>query len=215
MKIALHGYGKMGKEVHQAALEKGHDVVVGLENVSDVLIDFTGPNAVVETAKALKNKPIPWVLGTTGWDLDHVLPLVQEGNIPLLYGPNFSLGVAIFSRLAKHGAKMMAGEFVFSGVETHHTEKKDVPSGTAKKLMGEIEGLSFESIRKEGECGTHALLFDGACDQIEIVHRAKNRKGFAMGAVLAAEWLFGKEGIYTFDDYVEEMWRLPERLQPL
>lgn len=215
MKIGLHGYGKMGREVHQIALEKGHQVVIGRENPSDILIDFTGPDAVIKTAKALKNKGVPWVLGTTGWDCDKVLPIVEEGKIPLLYGPNFSLGVALFSRLANVAAKMMEGEFVLSGVEKHHTEKKDAPSGTAKKLMKEIEGLTFESIRKEGECGTHALFFDSLSDQIELVHRAKNRRGFATGAVLAAEWLIGKKGIYTFDDYVEEMWHLPEPLQLL
>ncbi|MCP5506544.1 MAG: dihydrodipicolinate reductase [Chlamydiales bacterium] len=214
MKIGLIGYGKMGKAVEVVALEKGHTVSIGISFEVDVLIDFTEPSAVLETAEALRGKGIPWVVGTTGWSAREVLPIAEEGNIPLLYGPNFSIGVAIYSRLARLGAKMMAEEFSMRGVETHHSEKKDTPSGTARKLMNEIDGLIFDSVREGDHFGIHELIFESKEDQIELVHRAKNRKGFAKGAVVAAEWMIGKEGIYTFDAILEEMWN-QKSLQPL
>lgn len=214
MKIGLIGYGKMGKAVEEVALQQGHAVSIGISSAVDVLIDFTEPSAVAETAEALNGKGIPWVVGTTGWNPDVIFPLVKEGNIPFLWGPNFSIGMAIYARLARMGAEMVSKAYTVRGVETHHREKKDAPSGTARKLMNEIEGLTFDSVRDGDHFGIHELVFESKEDQIELVHRAKNRKGFAKGAVLAAEWMIGKEGIYSFDAILEEMWN-QKSLQPL
>ncbi len=217
MKVGIIGYGKMGKAVERLALEMGHSVSVGLDSHVDVFIDFTEPAAVIETALALKLRKTPWVIGTTGWNQEEVLQVAQEGEIPLLYGPNFSIGMAFFFYLAKMGAKVMGASFAKSGIDTHHAEKKDAPSGTALKLMKEIPGLSFESIRKGDQVGTHQLFFDNLEDQIELTHRAKNRDGFARGAILGGKWLIGKKGIYIFDDYMEEKFscHFQERLLPL
>lgn len=206
MKIGLIGYGKMGKAVEAVALERGHTVSIGISSEADVFIDFTEPTAVAQTAKTLSGMGTPWIVGTTGWNLKEVLPLVEKGKTPFLYGPNFSIGMALFSQLAKRGTEMISDDFSLRGVEVHHKEKKDVPSGTARKLMQEIKGLTFDSIREGEYFGIHEVVFESAEDQIELVHRAKSRKGFAKGAVLAAEWMIGREGIYTFDDYLEEMW---------
>jgi|JI10StandDraft_1071094.scaffolds.fasta_scaffold05092_7 4-hydroxy-tetrahydrodipicolinate reductase len=206
MKIGLIGYGKMGKAVQVVAKERGDVISVGISSDVDALIDFTEPAAVVKTAKALEGKGIPWIVGTTGWSIEEVLPIVKRGDIPFLYGPNFSIGMALFSRLVKKGADMISQDFTLKGIETHHKEKKDTPSGTARKLMEEIEGLSFESIREGDYFGIHEVIFESDEDQIEVIHRAKNRKGFAKGALLAAQWMIGRKGIYTFDDYLEDMW---------
>lgn len=206
MKIGLIGYGKMGKAVQVVAKERGDVISVGISSDVDALIDFTEPAAVVKTAEALEGKGIPWIVGTTGWSIEEVLPIVKRGDIPFLYGPNFSIGMALFSRLVKKGADMISQDFTLKGIETHHKEKKDTPSGTARKLMEEIEGLSFESIREGDYFGIHEVIFESDEDQIEVIHRAKNRKGFAKGALLAAQWMIGRKGIYTFDDYLEDMW---------
>lgn len=214
MKIGLIGYGKMGKAVEVVAIERGHTVSIGISSDADVFIDFSEPTAVAQTAEALSGKGTPWVVGTTGWNQAEVLSIAQEGNIPILYGPNFSIGMALFSHLAKRGAEMISEDFSKRGVEKHHKEKKDTPSGTACKLMQEIKGLTFDSIREGEYFGIHEMIFESEEDQIELIHRAKSRKGFAKGAVLAAEWIIGKEGIFTFDDYLEEMWN-QKSLQPL
>lgn len=206
MKIGLIGYGKMGKAVEKLACARGDTVLLGISSPVDVFIDFTGPTAVLTTAEALKNRGIPWVLGTTGWDPDQVFPVVKQGNIPFLYGPNFSMGMAIYSRLVQVGARLITKDFSMHGVETHHKEKKDAPSGTARKLMQDIEGLCFESIREGDHLGRHAVIFESAEDKIELVHSAKSRKGFAQGALCAAEWMIKKKGIYTFDEYLETLW---------
>lgn len=206
MKIGLIGYGKMGKAVQAVAKERGDIVSVGISPDVDVLIDFTEPAAVVKTAEALEGKEIPWIVGTTGWPMEEVLPIVKRRHIPLLYGPNFSIGMALFSRLVKKGSEMISEDFTLKGIEIHHKEKKDTPSGTARRLMEEIEGLSFESIREGEHFGTHEVIFESDEDQMTLIHRAKNRKGFAKGALLAAEWMIGRKGIYTFDDYLEDVW---------
>lgn len=204
MKIALIGYGKMGRAVHEIARERGHECSLIYHPDADVCIDFTEPGAVRGTLELLTPAKTPWVLGTTGWSQEEVLPLVREREIPLLYGPNFSFGIALFRRLVRTSAALMGERYRVSGTEIHHTEKKDAPSGTALKLMEDISGLSFDSIRENGEVGTHQITFDSEEDQIELTHQAKSRMGYAKGAVLAAEWLAEKEGVFTFDDYIEE-----------
>ncbi|MCP5504384.1 MAG: dihydrodipicolinate reductase [Chlamydiales bacterium] len=215
MKIGILGYGKMGKAVERLAQDLGHETSVGLDSTVDVIIDFTEPNAVKETARALSKTQTPWVLGTTGWKKEEVLKIVQENEIPLLCGPNFSLGMAFFSRLAKMAGALTGDFYDKTGIDIHHAEKKDAPSGTALKLMEEVPGLTFESIRSGHHVGIHQVIFDSQEDTIEITHRAKSRDGFAKGAILGAEWLIEKKGIYTFDDFFEERfsWHFQEPLQ--
>ncbi len=215
MKIGIIGYGKMGKAIEKLSQEMGHEVFIGINSKADVFIDFTEPEAVKETALLLPKTP--WVLGTTGWNKEEVLKIVKEKGIPFLYAPNFSIGMAFFSRLAKYGSALMKEGYSRSGIDTHHQDKKDAPSGTALKLMEEVSDLSFTSIRSGQHVGVHQLIFDSLEDTIEMTHRAKNRNGFAKGAILAAEWLIGREGIYTLDDFINERFLCPlqEPLQPL
>ncbi|MCB1106761.1 MAG: hypothetical protein KDK76_01535 [Chlamydiia bacterium] len=206
MKIALIGYGKMGKAVKELSQKSGHTCVVGLDPSADVSIDFSSGEGVKKTALSIQT---PWVLGTTGWSREEVLSIAQERNLHLLYAPNFSFGVALFRRMAKIGKTLLKG-FELEGCEIHHEEKKDAPSGTALKLMEEISGLTFTSVRQGKELGTHQLLFKGSDEEIELTHRAKDRTLFAQGALLGAKWLLGKErGIYTFDDLIEEEFPCP------
>ncbi|QVL54989.1 MAG: dihydrodipicolinate reductase [Simkaniaceae bacterium] len=200
MKIALIGYGKMGKAVNDLSRAMGHTCSNEFVSDADVCIDFSAGRAVKKTALSIE---IPWVLGTTGWSKSETLPIVEEREIPLLYASNFSIGMAFFRKMAKLGENLFKG-YAIEGVEIHHTEKKDAPSGTALKLMEEIEGLKFKSIRNGNEVGTHQIIFRSIEESVELTHRAHDRKVFARGAILAAEWLMGKKGIYTFDDYIEE-----------
>jgi len=200
MKIALIGYGKMGKAVKELSRVMGHTCSSELVSDADVCIDFSVGGAVKKTALSIN---IPWVLGTTGWRKDEILPIIEERKISLLYASNFSIGMALFRKMAKLGERLFE-EYEIEGVEIHHSKKKDAPSGTALKLMEEIEGLKFTSIRKGEEVGTHQIMFRSPEESVELTHRAYDRKVFARGAILGAEWLVGKKGIYTFDNYIEE-----------
>ena len=219
MKIGLVGYGKMGKAVEMLALKLGHAVCVGIDSEIDVAIDFSKKESVRTTAQSLCARKIPWVLGTTGWEEEKqaVLEFVQKERIPLLYGPNFSIGMAFFSRLAKIAALLMKDSHAKAGIEMHHAKKKDAPSGTALELMDAIPGLSFQSLRLGSFVGTHQLIFDSSEDVIEMTHRAKSREIFARGALLGAEWLIKKGGIHRFDDFIEERFacHFQGQLQPL
>jgi 4-hydroxy-tetrahydrodipicolinate reductase len=228
MKIALLGYGKMGKVIENIALQRGHEIVLkkkssdtynGLED-ADVAIDFSVPDAAVGNISACLNSNIPVVSGTTGW-LEHyhdMAQLCEEQNGAFIYGSNFSLGVNIFFELNSHLAKMMAtlNQYKVSIEEVHHTQKLDAPSGTAITLAKDIinnsdyagwaignpkEGDIFiDAKRVEGVPGTHTVTYNSEVDAIEIKHTAHNREGFALGAVIAAEWLVGKQGIYSMKD---------------
>jgi 4-hydroxy-tetrahydrodipicolinate reductase len=228
MRIALLGYGKMGKVIETIALQRGHEIVLrkkstdtynGLED-ADVAIDFSIPDAAVGNISACLNGNIPVVSGTTGW-LEHyhdMAQLCEEQNGAFIYGSNFSLGVNIFFELNSHLAKMMAtlNQYKVSIEEVHHTQKLDAPSGTAITLAKDIinnsdyagwaignpkEGDIFiDAKRVEGVPGTHTVIYNSDVDAIEIKHTAHNREGFALGAVIAAEWLVGKQGIYSMKD---------------
>jgi 4-hydroxy-tetrahydrodipicolinate reductase len=228
MKIALLGYGRMGNVIETIALQRGHEIVLkkkssdtynGLED-ADVAIDFSVPDAAVGNISACLNSNIPVVSGTTGW-LEHyhdMAQLCEEQNGAFIYGSNFSLGVNIFFELNSHLAKMMAtlNQYKVSIEEVHHTQKLDAPSGTAITLAKDIinnsdyagwaignpkEGDIFiDAKRVEGVPGTHTVTYDSEVDAIEIKHTAHNREGFALGAVIAAEWLVGKQGIYSMKD---------------
>ncbi|WP_339887957.1 4-hydroxy-tetrahydrodipicolinate reductase [uncultured Flavobacterium sp.] len=228
MKIALLGYGKMGKVIEKIALERGHSIVLkkssansfeGLKN-ADVAIDFSVPDsAVSHISECLKNN-IPVISGTTGWleNYDKVVELCKTNNGSFIYGSNFSLGVNIFFELNNYLAKMMSNlkQYNVSMEEIHHTQKLDAPSGTAISLAkGVIENSDYtnwtlenpknneihiDAKRIENVPGTHSVFYDSEVDQIEIKHTAHNREGFALGSVIAAEWLIGKKGVFTMKD---------------
>lgn len=228
MKIALLGYGKMGKVIERIALERGHEIVLrkssqdsfeGLAN-ADVAIDFSVPDSAVRNISECFATNTPVVCGTTGWleKYNEIVALCKAKNGAFIYGSNFSLGVNIFFELNDYLAKMMANlnQYKASMEEIHHTQKLDAPSGTAISLAeGIIENSNYESWtldepkdnqihieakRIENIPGTHSIFYDSEVDQIEIKHTAHNREGFALGAVIAAEWLKDKEGIFTMKD---------------
>ena len=228
MKIALLGYGKMGKVIERIALERGHEIVLkkdhdssfeGLEN-ADVAIDFSVPDSAVENISECFNKDIPVISGTTGWLADYpkMVELCNAKNGSFIYGSNFSLGVNVFFELNEYLAKMMANlkQYKVSMEEIHHTQKLDAPSGTAITLAeGVIKHTDYanwtletpisneihiEAKRIENIPGTHSIFYDSEVDQIEIKHTAHSREGFALGAVVAAEWLVGKKGVFTMKD---------------
>ena len=228
MKIALLGYGKMGKVIERIALERGHEVVLkkdqdtsfdGLKN-ADVAIDFSVPNSAVANISECLNNGIPVISGTTGWLTNYpkMVQLCEEKNGSFIYGSNFSLGVNVFFELNEYLAKMMANlkQYNVSMEEIHHTQKLDAPSGTAITLAdGIIKNTNYanwtletpisneihiDAKRIENVPGTHSVFYDSEVDQIEIKHTAHSREGFALGAVIAAEWLVGKKGVFTMKD---------------
>jgi len=228
MKIALLGYGKMGKVIERIALERGHEIVLrknaddsfnGLET-ADVAIDFSIPDAAVDNISACLNANIPVISGTTGW-LEHyhtVAALCEEKNGAFIYGSNFSLGVNLFFELNEQLAKMMSkfNQYKVSMEEIHHTQKLDAPSGTAISLAKAViensdysswalnnpksDEILIDAKRIENVPGTHTVTYNSNVDSIEIKHTAHNREGFALGAVIAAEWILGKTGIFTMKD---------------
>lgn len=228
MKIALLGYGKMGKVIEKIALERGHEIVLkkdhdstfaGIEN-ADVAIDFSVPDSAVVNISECLNNGIPVISGTTGWLTDYpkMVELCNAKNGSFIYGSNFSLGVNVFFELNEYLAKMMANlkQYNVSMEEIHHTQKLDAPSGTAITLAeGVIKHTDYanwtletpisneihiEAKRIESVPGTHSIFYDSEVDQIEIKHTAHSREGFALGAVIAAEWLVGKKGVFTMKD---------------
>ena len=228
MKIALLGYGKMGKVIERIALERGHEILLkkdqhtsfdGLKN-ADVAIDFSVPDSAVDNISECLNNGIPVISGTTGWLVDYpkMVELCNAKNGSFIYGSNFSLGVNVFFELNEYLAKMMANlkQYNVSMEEIHHTQKLDAPSGTAITLAeGVIKNTNYanwtletpisneihiEAKRIENVPGTHSIFYDSEVDQIEIKHTAHSREGFALGAVIAAEWLVGKKGVFTMKD---------------
>ena len=231
MKIALLGYGKMGQVIEKIALQRGHEIVVrksigdsfdGLENAT-VAIEFSAPDAAVENISAALNLGVPVISGTTGWlhDYDKMVQLCNEKNSAFISSSNFSLGVNIFFELNAYLAKIMSKfeDYKVGIEEIHHTQKLDAPSGTAISLAkGIIENSDYknwtlenpksddiliEAKRIENVPGTHTVSYNSNVDLIEIKHLAHNREGFALGAVIAAEWIVGKNGVYTMKDVLE------------
>jgi 4-hydroxy-tetrahydrodipicolinate reductase len=234
LKIALIGYGKMGKAIEEIALKKGHEIVlkVNIDNVedltakklqrADVAIEFTGPESAVENIKRCINSNVPVVSGSTGWlsQWEEIKETVAEKNGALIYASNYSIGVNIFFELNKYLSKLMKDydEYDVKLEEIHHTQKKDAPSGTAISLAEQIlenitskknwvnhltttpEELEIISKRMDPAPGTHIVTYHSPIDDIEIIHTAHNRMGFAGGAVKAAEFLVGKKGIFTMKD---------------
>lgn len=233
MKIALIGYGKMGKAIEEIALQKGHTICLTIdlynledltkENLqkADVAIEFTSPENAANNILQCFDAGVPVVCGTTGWlnNLSKVKEICIEQNGSFLYASNFSIGVNIFFELNKKLAELMSKQdYNITIEETHHTQKKDAPSGTAITIAEQIikelshkkqwvnqesnnaEDLRIISHRIDPAAGTHAVKYSSDVDNIEIIHTAHNRKGFALGAVLAAEFIKDKKGIFTMRD---------------
>ncbi len=228
MKIALLGYGKMGKTIESIAIERGHEVVLKIDinhppydiKQADVAIDFSQPGAAFNNLKNCIENNVPVVCGTTGWlsKFDDITDLCTQKNGAFIYASNFSIGVNLFFKVNEYLAKLMQNvkEYDVEMEEIHHIHKLDEPSGTAITLaeqiiensdkknwdlqISDIDNLRINS-KREGEVpGTHIIKYASNVDSIEIKHTAFNRNGFALGAVVAAEWLFGKEGVFTMKD---------------
>lgn len=244
MKIALLGYGKMGKMIESIALDRGHEIVLVIDqdnshelttenlNKADVAIEFSTPGSVMHNIQTCIKSKTPLVVGTTGWygHLQEVKDACLAGDASVMYGSNFSVGVNIFFQINQVLAKMMnqfSDQYDVGMEEIHHIHKLDSPSGTAITIAEDIiqefekktewvdvkaneetvtvhqpEHLIIESYREGEVPGTHAVIYDSDVDRIELKHIAHGRQGFALGAVLAAEWLKDKSGFYS----VKEMY---------
>ena len=223
MRIALMGYGKMGKKVEEIALSRGHQILVrmtsedqdwgALQDV-DLGIDFSHPEAVLEHVKQAGQYHKNLVIGTTGWEKhqDEVKALTQELGIGVLYAPNFSVGVHLFLKVLESAARLMNHfpEYDVGVMEYHHSQKKDAPSGTAlemcrrlKKEIERLDSIPTSSVRVGSILGKHQVLFDSPFDTITLCHEARSRDGFALGALEAAEWLLGKKGFLTLEDFIQ------------
>ncbi|MDG2151686.1 MAG: 4-hydroxy-tetrahydrodipicolinate reductase [Polaribacter sp.] len=228
MKIALLGYGRMGKEIEKIALSRGHEIVIRKDvddiidiTLADVAIDFSVPSSAFNNISNCLNNNVPVISGTTGWldKYDDAIALCKEKNGAFIYASNYSLGVNIFFELNTQLAKMMKTieGYNISMEEIHHTKKLDKPSGTAITLaegiientsknnweLGEVtseENIAIISKRISKVPGTHTVWYNSEVDSIEIKHTAHNRKGFALGAVIAAEWISGKTGVFSMKD---------------
>ena len=231
MKIALLGYGKMGQVIERIALERGHEIVLKKDenntfdglSTADVAIDFSVPTAAVPNISSCFHANVPVISGTTGWleHYDEMVALCTTKNGGFISSSNFSLGVNIFFELNEYLAKIMSkfDSYKVEMEEIHHTQKLDAPSGTAISLAkGVIENSSYtnwtlekpeadqihiEAKRIGTVPGTHTVTYNSVVDAIEIKHTAHNREGFALGAVIAAEWIIGKQGVFTMKDVLD------------
>jgi 4-hydroxy-tetrahydrodipicolinate reductase len=236
VKVAIVGLGRMGREVESILRDRGHEVAgihLGetLPGGCAVGIDFTEPNAVLANVENALKTGMRYVVGTTGWHakLDVVRARVEAANGGLVYAANFSLGVNLFYRVVRHAAELMARfpDYDPYVLERHHRLKKDAPSGTAlaltavveaaggqrKRALAEFEGAIPEdafhvsSVRAGGIVGDHTVGFDSGGDEILLEHRARSRRGFALGSVLAAEWIADKQGVHSFEHVVDDILR--------
>src|SRR5438477_9500821 len=225
--LAIIGDGKMGQAIRQLAVEKGWRVTavigeresadgVGISRLSlgepDVAVEFTQPSAAVPNVMACLRARVPVVVGTTGWydSLQEVTRVATETGTGLLWSPNFSLGVNVLIELARYAGRLMSTleDFDAHIVETHHSKKKDAPSGTAiaiaKAASDALERpIPATSVRTGSVPGTHELIFDGTFEQLSLTHMARDRRVFADGALKAADWLVGKKGVFTMRDVLE------------
>lgn len=227
MRIAIVGYGKMGRMIERIALERGHEIGLRLDEFNnsnhegitaenfagiDVAIDFSIPHAAVGNMERISALGVNQVVGTTGWtaQIDHVRDVVERNGIGLVWSPNYSVGVNAFFRIVSEAAKLLAAtpEYEAWAWEIHHSAKKDAPSGTLLKLVEEMRKAGYDrnvdtgSNRAGTIAGTHEIGFDSAADTITLRHTARSRDGFAMGAVRAAEWVLGKQGFHEFGDII-------------
>ena len=230
MKIALLGYGKMGRRIAEMATSQGHEVVAVINSQqtsidfinADVAIDFSTPEVAPELIKVALLAGLPVVSGTTGWleKYSEIANLCNSKNGSFLYASNFSIGVNVFFKLNAYLAQMMGQfkQYDIEVTETHHTEKKDAPSGTALSLVKDVlsttkysdwtldsgqsskDTLLIRSKREGSVPGTHEVGYISSLDTICIKHEAHNRDGFVQGALLAAEWILGKKGVFSMQD---------------
>lgn len=228
MKIVLFGYGKMGQLVQQAALRRGHSItaifsrhIVPSHNnqflsEADVAIDFsTGPSVLDHLSLCVSlGKPI--VIGTTGWEsqLEAAKKFVSDAGGSAFFAPNFSIGFYLYQQTLRYAAALFQPfqDYDVCGIESHHRQKLDNPSGTAKAItqdilhhMPRVQTFNFSSIRCGHMPGTHTIQFDSAADTLTFTHQARNREGFAEGAVKAAEWLVDRKGFYSLDDMMKDL----------
>jgi 4-hydroxy-tetrahydrodipicolinate reductase len=234
MKLALIGYGKMGHEIEQVALERGHQIIVTIDNETewserlglvesaDVAIEFSHPSVALANIRRTLESGIPLVCGTTGWyaALESIINLCNEKKGTFFYASNYSIGMNIFMAVNKKLAQLMNNYSEYDVVmeETHHIYKADAPSGTAITLAEDImagnnlktswtidlpaqkQELYIKPIRHRNIPGTHTVCWESPIDVIEITHTAKGRRGLALGALIAAEWIKDKKGIFTMKD---------------
>lgn len=225
MNLAIVGYGKMGRLIEQLAPEYGFTVTLKLDEFNnanyegitadnfrgvDVAIDFSIPPVVVSNVERISALGVNVVEGTTGWleQLDHVKAVVEKAGTGMVWSPNFSIGVNVFLRLVAEAARLLKDEPSYGawGWEIHHSTKKDAPSGTLLKLFGEMKKAGYgrpidaSSNRAGTHPGTHEIGFDSAADTITLRHSARNREGFARGALKAAQWVVGKKGFFEFSE---------------
>ena len=205
MKLALHGYGKMGHAVEKVAKESGHEVVD--PDSAEVLIDFSSASGVDKAVEIACERHIDLVIGSTGWNdrADSVRKKIEKAGIGCVYASNFSPGANVVFALARRAGELFSRfpQYAAGIEERHHAQKRDAPSGTALRIAKEV-GMNppIVSSRVGAEFGLHTLFFDSADDLIEISHRARGREGFARGAVLAAEMIRGRKGLMSFDELV-------------
>lgn len=241
-KIAILGYGAMGKVIETLAKDKGYEITDIFDQDNplqkdadydfDVAIDFTLPDSVIENVRILSEKNKSVVVGTTGWydQIDDVVEIVNNNNTGLVWGSNFSVGVQMYFKIVDYASKLVnkVDNYDIFVHEMHHKRKKDSPSGTAetisdiiienvdRKASKEIETIHGEvdssklhvtSSRGGEVTGTHSVYLDSLADAIEVTHRAKNRTGFALGSLLAANWIKDKKGFYSFKDIMQNIWK--------
>jgi len=224
-RLAIVGYGKMGRLIEQFAPEYGFAVALKLDEYNnaafegvtranfqgiDVAVDFSIPSAVVENAERIAALGVNIVLGTTGWlsEQDRVKAAVARHNIGLVWSPNYSIGVNAFFRLVREAARLLASEPSYGAWawEIHHATKKDAPSGTLLKLVEEMKAAGYPrpidtaANRAGAHPGTHEIGFDSAADTITLRHTARSREGFARGALKAAQWIVGQKGFHEFSE---------------
>ncbi len=236
MNLAIIGYGKMGKTIEKIALDRGHKIVAKIDKLqnndisiltekgAEAAIEFTEPSSAFENLKYCIENKIPVVSGTTGWldKYDALSEICQQEKGAFFYASNFSVGVNLFFKLNKLLAELMAQHNYTAKIEeTHHTQKKDAPSGTAITLAqgilqrnkqyekwalkdkGDENSLPIEAFRVNDVPGTHEITYHSEIDDISIKHTAHSREGFALGAVIAAEWLLGKTGVFGMQDMLK------------
>ena len=231
MKIAIIGYGAMGQLIETLAKNKGHEIVAVVDEndaslsveelaeklkLVDVAIDFSVAEAVKKNVEACCLADISLVEGATGWngELDKIKQFVSEHNGSFVFGANFSIGVNLFYRVVNHASELFAkfDDYETFIEEQHHSRKVDAPSGTALKLKDIVaehikEEFTVTATRAGNIPGTHKVGFDGNADQILLEHFARSREGFASGAILAAEWVIGKKGVWEFTGVMDEILR--------
>ena len=232
MKIAILGYGKMGKEIEKISLERGHDIIFKIDKDStvknikdaDVAINFSTPNSAINNIELGLKSLVPVISGTTGWlsDFNRIKELSKKLKTSFLYSSNFSLGVNLFFDLNKRLAEIMKkhDQYELNIEETHHINKIDQPSGTAISLAEGIiqtgkykdwsiiknnnKSISIKSNRLDKVNGIHKVKYSSMIDSIEITHTAKNRRGFALGAIISAEWIINKKGVFEMKDVIND-----------